>query len=176
MRACAVRGLAAALLLGLIAVTAAAGPAAAQDPSPRALQLQLVGNFDRPQYVENAPGAANGGLLFVVEDQGTIRVVDHGHVLPDPFLDISGRVEDTGEQGLLSVAFAPDYATTRDRFYVYFTNSRRQQPDQRVQGLADGARPTRSRGARRRVIVSSATPAPRTTTAGSCNSVPDGML
>ena len=83
------------------------------------------------------PGAANGGLLFVVEDRGTIRVVDHGHVLPDPFLDISGRVEDTGEQGLLSVAFAPDYATT-GLLLRLLHQRRRQQPDQRVQGLADG--------------------------------------
>ncbi|MEA2458515.1 MAG: hypothetical protein QOC95_1487, partial [Thermoleophilaceae bacterium] len=40
-----------------------------------------------------------------------------------PFLDISSRVKSGGEQGLLSMAFAPDYATS-GRFYVYFTAPR----------------------------------------------------
>ena len=58
----------------------------------------------------------------MVEDAGTIRIVDGGTVLPNPFLEITELVEDEGEQGLLSVAFPPDYSTS-GLFYVYFTNN-----------------------------------------------------
>ena len=59
---------------------------------------------------------------MVVEQGGTIRVVRRGGVRERPFLDITDRVRSGGERGLLSVAFPPDYATTR-RFYVYYTDS-----------------------------------------------------
>jgi glucose/arabinose dehydrogenase len=80
-----------------------------------------VGQFDSPVYVDNAPGA--GRLLFVVEQGGTIEVLRGRRQLKRPFLDISGAVRSGGEEGLLSVAFAPDYERSR-RFYVYFTNQR----------------------------------------------------
>ena len=84
--------------------------------------LELVGNFTLPEYVTHAPGPAGAGRLFVVEDAGTIRIVDRGTVLPNPFLEITELVEAEGEQGLLSVAFPPDYSTS-GLFYVYFTNN-----------------------------------------------------
>ena len=62
------------------------------------------------------------GFLFVVEDEGTIRIVDHGTTLEHPFLDIRDLVEHSGPQGLLSIAFPPDYATS-GLFYVFFTNN-----------------------------------------------------
>jgi glucose/arabinose dehydrogenase len=49
-------------------------------------------------------------------------VVRNGRKLGTPFLDISGQVTSGGEQGLLSMAFAPDYASS-GRFYVYFTDN-----------------------------------------------------
>jgi glucose/arabinose dehydrogenase len=55
-----------------------------------------------------------------VEQGGRIFVIRGGRRLDRPFLDIRGQVLSGGEQGLLSLAFAPDYATSR-RFYVYFT-------------------------------------------------------
>ena len=51
---------------------------------------------------------------------GTIRVIRDGRVLGTPFLDISDRVTTGGESGLLSMAFARDYASSR-RFFVYYT-------------------------------------------------------
>ncbi len=48
-------------------------------------------------------------------------VVRDGRKLDTPFLDIRGQVTAGGEQGLLSLAFAPDYAGS-GRFYVYFTD------------------------------------------------------
>ena len=60
--------------------------------------------------------------LFIVEQAGRIRIVDgEGTVAPTPFLDIQSRVNDSGgEQGLLGLAFDPDYATN-GAFYVNYT-------------------------------------------------------
>ena len=59
--------------------------------------------------------------IFVVEQGGRIQVVRNGRRLPQPFLDVSDEVLSGGEQGLLSMAFAPDYATS-GRFYVDYTD------------------------------------------------------
>jgi glucose/arabinose dehydrogenase len=60
-------------------------------------------------------------LQYVVEQGGTIRVIQNGVLLPTPFLNISTSISTGGERGLLGLAFAPSYATTRN-FFVYFTN------------------------------------------------------
>ena len=57
--------------------------------------------------------------VFVVERGGTIRLVKGKH--RRTFLDISSQSAPAGERGLLSVAFAPNYASSR-LFYIYFTN------------------------------------------------------
>jgi glucose/arabinose dehydrogenase len=59
--------------------------------------------------------------LFVVEKGGRIRIVQEGALLPLPFLDLSAQVSAGGEQGLLGLAFDPQYATT-GRFVVHYTN------------------------------------------------------
>jgi glucose/arabinose dehydrogenase len=59
--------------------------------------------------------------LFVVEKTGGIRIVKDGVLLPDPFLDLSTQVSSGSEQGLLGLAFDPDYATT-GRFVVHYTD------------------------------------------------------
>ena len=62
------------------------------------------------------------GRLFVAEKRGSIRIVQNGTVLPTPFLDLSPQVNALGaEQGLLGIAFPPDYASKR-HFYVNFTS------------------------------------------------------
>ena len=59
--------------------------------------------------------------LFVVEQPGTIRVIDETGLLDTPFLDITDEVESDGlEQGLLGLAFHPRYADN-GRFFVYYT-------------------------------------------------------
>jgi len=109
------RTLIAAMLLALAPVGAEALQAVA-----------IGGSFASPTYVAVAPGQPQ--LLFVVERRGVIQVLQNEVKLPLPFLDISAIVRgapDTGaggEEGLLSMAFAPDYATT-GRFYVAFTNN-----------------------------------------------------
>ncbi len=99
------------------ASTSAPAPAPAR--AAAALGLTRIGTFAQPTYVTAAPG--DGSRLFVVEQGGRIRVVDHGRVAPRPFLDLSEKTLASGEQGLLSMAFAPDYARSR-RFYVDYTD------------------------------------------------------
>jgi glucose/arabinose dehydrogenase len=82
------------------------------------VRLKQVGTFDQP--VAFAAPPQDTRRQFVVEQGGKIRVVRDGRVLSTPFLDIRDRVVAGGEQGLLGLAFAPDYATSK-RFYVYYT-------------------------------------------------------
>lgn len=84
--------------------------------TPRAVR---VARFDQPVEVKTAPGFPR--LLFVVEQRGTVRVLSGGRKVARPFLDLRSQVNYGGEEGLLSIAFPPDYRESR-RFYVYFTN------------------------------------------------------
>jgi glucose/arabinose dehydrogenase len=106
------------------------------------LHLVTVGRFDNPVYVASPPGDRR--RLFVVEQGGVIRVMRGGKTLSQPFLDISGEVLSGGEQGLLGLAFAPDYARSGG-FYVNYTNTtgdtriveyRRASPDRADPGSA----------------------------------------
>jgi glucose/arabinose dehydrogenase len=100
------------------AVTAS-GTTQAKPSAARGVRLLGLGRFDAPVYVTAPPGDTR--RVFVVEQGGTIRVVRAGKRLSRPFLDLRSKVTSGGEQGLLSLAFAPDYARTR-RFYVNYTD------------------------------------------------------
>ncbi|HET8949597.1 MAG TPA: PQQ-dependent sugar dehydrogenase, partial [Solirubrobacteraceae bacterium] len=104
--------------------TATATPAAAQ--ARKGVRLVRIGSFSSPVFVTAPRGARK--VQFVVEQGGRIMVVRNGRKLGTPFLDITSQVTSGGEQGLLSMAFAPDYASS-GRFYVYFTDN---DGDQRV--------------------------------------------
>jgi glucose/arabinose dehydrogenase len=83
------------------------------------LRLVRVGVFRQPTYVTGSPGDTQ--RLFVVEKLGLIMVLGHGH--RHRYLDITRLVKSSNsEQGLLSMAFAPDYQTS-GRFYVYYTGA-----------------------------------------------------
>jgi glucose/arabinose dehydrogenase len=99
--------------------TATATPSAA-----RGVRLKKVAEFDAPLYLTSPPG--DRSRQFVVEQGGRVMVVRDGRKLGTPFLDIRDQVTAGGEQGLLSVAFAPDYAQS-GLFYVYFTDKSGQQ-------------------------------------------------
>jgi glucose/arabinose dehydrogenase len=101
------------------ATDTATQPAAQADPSARRpVRLLRLGRFDQPTYLTAPRGNSR---RFVVERPGTIRVLKGHRVLPTPFLDIRDRVTTGGESGLLSMAFARDYRTSR-RFWVYYTD------------------------------------------------------
>jgi glucose/arabinose dehydrogenase len=82
------------------------------------VRLVSIGRFSSPLYVTAPQGDRR--RVFVVEQAGRIVVVRGGRRLAQPFLDIRSKVSSADEQGLLSLAFAPDYART-GRFYVYYT-------------------------------------------------------
>ena len=71
------------------------------------VRLTKVGDFEQPLYVTEAPGKPRD--LFVVEQTGRVQVLSDGQLQATPFLDLSDEVSCCGEQGLLSIAFAPDY-------------------------------------------------------------------
>jgi glucose/arabinose dehydrogenase len=84
------------------------------------VKLTKLGDFDEPLYL--AQPDANTSDLFVVQRGGAIRVIHDGKPAQTPFLDLSGKVTTAGtEQGLLSMAFAPDYARS-GLFYVDYTD------------------------------------------------------
>jgi glucose/arabinose dehydrogenase len=83
------------------------------------VRLARVGSFTSPLYVTSPP--EDPTRLFVVEQSGRIRVVRDGRKLDQPFLDVSRLIVSGGEQGLLGLAFAPDYAQSK-KFYVNLTN------------------------------------------------------
>jgi glucose/arabinose dehydrogenase len=78
----------------------------------------VVSGLSQPVAFVQDP--AQPAVQFVVQQGGRIRVVQNG-VLGNDFLDLTGQVAAGSEQGLLGLAFAPDYATTR-RFFVNFTD------------------------------------------------------
>ncbi len=104
-----------AVSLGLVACVSVAGVGPAQARP----DLDKVGAFEQPVYLTAPRGDRN--RVFVVEKSGRIRVVVRGRTLGRPFLNLSGKVSSSSEQGLLSMAFSPRY--DRDRtFYVNYTD------------------------------------------------------
>ncbi|MGI8485535.1 MAG: PQQ-dependent sugar dehydrogenase [Thermomicrobiales bacterium] len=91
------------------------------DPATFKVGLNKVATgFDQPLFVTNAGDGS--GRLFVVDKPGTIEIIAKGVQAASPFLDISDRVgSDGSEQGLLGLAFAPDYAQS-GLFYVFYTD------------------------------------------------------
>jgi glucose/arabinose dehydrogenase len=113
------------ILGSAVALAAAILPAAAANagvPLPPDLELVPVASgLANPVVVTHAGDGS--GRLFIVEKAGQIRVVDNGLLVATPFLDITSIVNSTGfEQGLLGLAFDPDYSVNGD-FYVYYTRA-----------------------------------------------------
>lgn len=105
--------------LALIAAASIAGSQPAEAGAP-GHQLREVESLANPVSVENAPGAPR--LLFVVQQGGRVQVLRDEVDLPGAFLNITDRVSFGGEQGLLSIAFHPDYELNRLLYVYYVTN------------------------------------------------------
>ena len=114
------------LFVALFGVGLIAPPTLAQDATPAAHAFdpatfgvglkEVAGGFDQPLFVTNAGDGS--GRLFVVTKPGMIEILTKGVKAPTSFLDITDRVgPDGSEQGLLGLAFAPDYARS-GLFYV----------------------------------------------------------
>jgi glucose/arabinose dehydrogenase len=103
----------ASIFPGTTSVKAAAGIAS--------VYVQLVevnSGLSQPLAITNAGDGS--GRLFIVEREGRIRVVKNGILLSTPFLDIHTIVNSaSGEQGLLALAFHPNYETNGQFYTVH---------------------------------------------------------
>ncbi len=92
-------------------------------PDPLGVVFTVVADgFDRPLYLTHAGDGS--GRLFVVEQSGRIWIMQDGERLAEPFADLSSVVTPINgysEQGLLGLAFHPDYAEN-GRFFVGYTD------------------------------------------------------
>jgi glucose/arabinose dehydrogenase len=112
-------------------------------PAATGVRLVRVGRFDSPTYLAAPP--RDPSRRFVVERGGRIVVLHGGRRAT--FLDISDQVSTDGEGGLLSMAFAPDYASS-GRFYIYYVASNGYIAIDQYRATGDRAQP----GSRRQVI------------------------
>jgi glucose/arabinose dehydrogenase len=101
--------------------TSALSPSPQSDPVSIALTPVFTG-LNHPVFVTHAGDGTN--RLFVVERRGVIWVAIGGVLQGTPFLDIQAAVweRDSGEQGLLGLAFHPDFETNGS-FYVFYTSN-----------------------------------------------------
>src|SRR5215217_3670575 len=105
--------LAVALAICLLALVKPA-PGAVKLPSGFALST-VVGHVDNGTDMEFAPD----GRLFVNNQPGLVRIVKPGQKLVT-FLDISAKVDDSSERGLMEIAFDPEFSKNH-YVYLYYT-------------------------------------------------------
>lgn len=77
----------------------------------------VASGFNRPVQATHAGDGSQ--RIFVVEQEGYIHIVQEGDLSAEPFLAIPGLVDCCGEQGLLGLAFHPNYMSN-GYFYVYY--------------------------------------------------------
>jgi glucose/arabinose dehydrogenase len=100
-------------------------PAMAQDTSefdPASFSVGfdvIADGLSRP--VQAVDPGDDSGRLFVVEQSGAIRILQNGEPVESPFLDISDQISQGNEQGLLSMAFHPDFAEN-GTFFIFYTD------------------------------------------------------
>lgn len=99
-------------LLFLIACSPSSAQSVALEP--------VAEGFDKPLFVTHAGDGS--GRLFVVEQGGTVRIVENGQTLSEPFLDVSNLVSCCGERGLLGLAFHPEFEQN-GLFYINYTGT-----------------------------------------------------
>ncbi len=129
------RTLLSALLLGsLLSVVGVPSPAGAQtatpspapssglfDPQQVRIRTELVADgFASPVYVTG--DGTGSGCLYIVERGGTVRILKDGRLLRDTLLDISDRVDVTGERGLHALAFHPAFGRN-GRVFVHYNEA-----------------------------------------------------
>src|SRR3989442_10156441 len=92
-------------LLALLGCSSPPGTAPPATTDSLRLVPVVTSGLSSPVYLTAPTG--DTARLFVVEQSGQIRVVQHGQLLATPFLAISNRVASGAEEGLLSGAFQP---------------------------------------------------------------------
>jgi glucose/arabinose dehydrogenase len=105
-------------IFALVTAALSLSSLAVQPVGAASLSTTLVDSgFNEPVFVTNA----GDSRLFVVQRSGQIMII-HSNNSITQFLNISGKIHDDNEQGLLGLAFPPNYASS-GLFYVYYTVS-----------------------------------------------------
>lgn len=137
-----------------------------------AIELEYTPVAATDQVVDIRNAGDGSGRLFLVQRHGRVRIIKNGSVLPTPFIDIDNRVRSAGgEQGLLSIAFAPDFAQSR-HFYAWYTNPA---GDTVLSRFIVGANPDRAIAESEEVLLTVAQPYSNHN-GGRLEFGPDGML
>ena len=94
-------------------------------PSPWRLEL-VVDGIPRLDGATDLQAPAGDDRAFLTLKRGTILIIADGAFMPKPFLDLTHKVRQptgsgAGEQGLLGLAFHPNYVANR-KFYVFYTD------------------------------------------------------
>lgn len=140
-------------------------------PDPNsAFWMPVVDGLQSPIGIANAGDGS--GRLFILEQEGKIRIWQSGAILDEPFLDITNRVGCCGERGLLGLAFHPHYAVN-GYFYVNYTDKDRVTVIARYQVSADN--PNRADAGSELVLLTVGQPYPNHN-GGAVVFGPDGYL
>jgi len=127
-------------------------PSPAPSASPVAISLQVAASgLSVPLDLEQPNDGS--GRLFVVEQRGTIKIVQNGALLPQPFLDVSNKVIFQGEMGLLGLTFHPAFQAN-GKFYVnYVRNAGRQFQSVIAEYQVSGADPNQANPSSERILL-----------------------
>ena len=92
----------------------------AEAAAPEIQLHPVVSSLTNPLFVTSAGDGSD--RLFIVEQAGLIKVLQPGATTPTVFLDLRGKVMTGDQQGLLALAFHPQYSSNR-RFFVDYTRA-----------------------------------------------------
>lgn len=138
---------------------------------PPALRLEpLARGLRQPVYLTHDGTARR----FIVEQPGTIRLIEDGKLLKQPYLDIVKRVTSGGECGLLSVAFHPNFADN-GLLYVNYTATPNKQLQTIISRFKTDPASTRVDPSTEQVLLTIDQPYPNHN-GGQIKFGPDGML
>lgn len=161
-------------MLSLFTLIGGASSASSHGIEAAALKLSLVefaSGLSRPLGLTHG-----GGRLFVYEKAGRIKIIRaNGQVISTPFLNITDRVQSSGsEQGLLGLAFHPDYATN-GYFYVNYTHTAGSTTRTRISRFQVSSNPNLANAGSETVLLTVVQPYPNHN-AGDLHFGPDGYL
>ncbi|MEZ6073755.1 MAG: DUF4214 domain-containing protein [Pirellulales bacterium] len=88
---------------------------------------RIATGLAEPLYATVAPG--DNSRLFIMQKNGQVRILDQrtGAILDTPYIDIGSRISTEGQDGLLGMAFHPNYASNGQVFLYYLDHNRNSQ-------------------------------------------------
>jgi glucose/arabinose dehydrogenase len=130
----------------------------------------VITGLNQPVDIVNAGDGTN--RIFIVEQGGAVKVFNSSYTLLGTFLTVTG-IATGGEQGLLSIAFHPNYETN-GFFWVYYTNSAGNLEVSRYQ--VSSSNPNQANAASRQVVITIPHPGQSNHNGAKLNFGADGFL